>query len=58
MVSDSGDDMRSGDQESLQTHHRRRHLVQMNYFLAGSAVFAASLAAGAELLTGVTSAFL
>jgi len=58
MVLDLDDDKQFEDQESLQRHHRHRHLVQMGYFLAGSAVFAVSLAAGASLLTGVTSAFL
>ena len=58
MVLDRDDDKQSGDQESPQRHHRRRHLQQLDHFLAGSAVFAVSLAAGASLLTGVTSAFL
>jgi hypothetical protein len=58
MVSDSGDDMQSEDLENLRVHHRHRHLIQMDYFFAGSAVFAVSLAAGASLLTGVASVFL
>ena len=58
MVLDLDDDKQFEDQESLQVSHRHRHLVQMDYFLAGSAVFAVSLAAGASLLTGVASAFL
>lgn len=58
MVLDLDDDKQFEDQESLQRHHHRRHLDQLDHFLAGSAVFAVSLAAGAELLTGVTSAFL
>jgi hypothetical protein len=33
--------------ESLQYRHRRHHLTQTDYFLAGSAVFAAAGAAGA-----------
>jgi hypothetical protein len=56
MVLDLDDDMQLVSQESLQVHHRHRHLVQMDYFLAGSAVFAVSLAAGASLLTGVALA--
>jgi len=56
MVSDSGDDMQSEDLESLRVHHRHRHLIQMDYFFAGSAVFASTLAAGASLLTGVALA--
>jgi hypothetical protein len=45
--------MQHEDQENLRVHHRHRHLIQMDYFFAGSAVFASTLAAGASLLTGV-----
>jgi hypothetical protein len=56
MVSDLDDDMQLVSQESLQVHRRHRHLVLMDYFFAGSAVFASTLAAGASLLTGVAFA--
>jgi len=56
MVSDLDDDMQLVSQESLQVHRRHRHLNQMDYFFAGSAVFASTLAAGASLLTGVAFA--
>jgi hypothetical protein len=36
--------------------HCRHRLVRMDYFFAGSAVFASTLAAGASLLTGVALA--
>jgi hypothetical protein len=56
MILESDDDMQSEDLESPQVHHRHRHLIQMDYFFAGSVVFAASLVAGASLLTGVAFA--
>jgi hypothetical protein len=52
MVSDSGDDMQHEDQ-CHHIHYRRRRLFRLDYFFAGSAVFASTLAAGASLLTGV-----
>jgi hypothetical protein len=55
MVLDLDDDMQHEDQ-CHHIHHRRRHLVCLDYFFAGSAVFASTLAAGASLLTGVALA--
>jgi hypothetical protein len=55
MVLDLDDDMRLEDR-CHHIHHRRRHLFRMDYFFAGSAVFASTLVAGDSLLTGVALA--
>jgi len=55
MVLELDDDMQHEDRCHY-IHHRRCPLGQMDYFFAGSAVFASTLAAGASLLTGVALA--
>jgi hypothetical protein len=45
-VLDLDDDKQLGDLENHTSHHYRHHLFQMNYFFAGSVVFAASLVVG------------
>jgi len=55
MVLELDDDMQH-ENRCHHIHHRRRHLVCLDYFFAGSAVFASTLAAGASLLTGVALA--
>jgi hypothetical protein len=55
MVLNLDDDMQHEDQ-CHHNQHRRRHLLRLDYFFAGSAVFASTLAVGASLLTGVALA--
>jgi len=46
MILESGDDMQHEDR-GHHIHHRHHRLFQMDYFFAGSAVFAAAGTAGA-----------
>jgi hypothetical protein len=55
MVLDLADDMQHEDQ-CHHIHYRRRRLLRLDYFFAGSVVFVSTLAAGASLLTGVALA--